>query len=65
MVPTTLPLERFYEELVRTQAVINCKYLGLRTVFGAARILHRNLLPGQTNFARMPWKFNQVYMSHR
>ncbi|GHA76458.1 hypothetical protein GCM10010391_72270 [Streptomyces anthocyanicus] len=40
--------ERFYQELVRTHAVINCKYLGLRTVFGAARILPRNLLPGQT-----------------
>ncbi|GHA78937.1 hypothetical protein GCM10010330_35880 [Streptomyces tendae] len=50
---------------MRTQAVTNCKYLGLRTVFGADRILHRNLLPGQTNLARMPWKFNQVYLSHR
>ncbi|MFG3133353.1 hypothetical protein ACGFZU_37370 [Streptomyces tendae] len=57
--------ERFYQELVRTHAVINCKCPGLRTVFGAARILPRNLLPGQTDFARMPRKFNQVYMSHR
>ncbi|MEU9650118.1 hopanoid C-3 methylase HpnR, partial [Streptomyces sp. NPDC048110] len=65
VVPTTLPLERFYEELVRTQAVINRKHLGLRTAFGAARILGRNLLHGQTNFARMLWKFNQVYNPHR
>ncbi|MFF5159675.1 hopanoid C-3 methylase HpnR [Streptomyces sp. NPDC000348] len=65
VVPTTLPLERFYEELVRTQAVINRKHLGVRTAFGAARVLGRNLLHGQTNFARMLWKFNQVYNPRR
>ncbi|MFE6533481.1 hopanoid C-3 methylase HpnR [Streptomyces rochei] len=65
VVPTTLPLDRFYGELVRTQAVINRKHLGLRTAFGAARILGRNLLHGQTNFARMLWKFNQVYNPRR
>ncbi|GGX21501.1 hopanoid C-3 methylase HpnR [Streptomyces lomondensis] len=65
VVPTTLPLERFYEELVRTQAVINRKHLGLRTAVGAARALGRNLLHGQTNFARMLWKFNQVYNPRR
>ncbi|MFK4804223.1 hopanoid C-3 methylase HpnR, partial [Streptomyces sp. MPA0124] len=37
----------------------------LRTAFGAARILGRNLLHGQTNFARMLWKFNQVYNPRR
>ncbi|MFF6813867.1 hopanoid C-3 methylase HpnR [Streptomyces sp. NPDC012403] len=65
VVPTTLPLERFYEELVRTQAVINRKHLGMRTAFGAARVLARNLAHGQTNFARMLWKFNQVYNPRR
>jgi hopanoid C-3 methylase len=61
VVPTTLPLHEFYRELVRTQAVISRKHLGLRTAFGAARILAANLARGQTNFARMLWKFNQVY----
>ncbi|MFF8102109.1 hopanoid C-3 methylase HpnR [Streptomyces sp. NPDC016640] len=65
VVPTTLPLERFYEELVRTQAVINRKHLGVRTAFGAARVLTRDLLHGQTDFARMLWKFNQVYDPRR
>ncbi|MFJ8185138.1 hopanoid C-3 methylase HpnR [Streptomyces sp. NPDC096105] len=65
VVPTTLPLDRFYEELVRTQAVINRKHLGLRTAFGAARVLARNLAHGQTNFARMLWRFNQVYDPRR
>ncbi|MET9443188.1 hopanoid C-3 methylase HpnR [Streptomyces sp. NPDC006610] len=65
VVPTTLPLEKFYEELVRTQAVINRKHLGVRTAFGAARVLGRNLLHGQTNFARMLWRFNKVYNPRR
>ncbi|WP_225849115.1 hopanoid C-3 methylase HpnR [Streptomyces sp. HPF1205] len=61
VVPTTLPLEEFYRELVRTQAVINRKHLGLRTAVGAIRLLAGNLARGQTNFARMLWKFNSVY----
>ncbi|WP_037855106.1 hopanoid C-3 methylase HpnR [Streptomyces sp. NRRL S-340] len=65
VVPTTLPLPRFYEELVRTQSVINRKHLGLRTAFGAARILAGRLAHGQTNFARMLWKFNRVYNPQR
>lgn len=65
VVPTALPLEEFYRELVRTQAVINRKHLGLRTAFGAARILGANLVRGQTNFARMLWKFNKVYNPDR
>ncbi|MFF9409463.1 hopanoid C-3 methylase HpnR [Streptomyces anandii] len=65
VVPTTLPLDRFYAELVRTQSVINRKHLGLRTAFGAARVLGDRLLHGQTNFARMLWKFNRVYNPDR
>ena len=61
VVPTALPLEEFYRELVRTQAVIARKHLGLHTALGAARILGGNLARGQTNFARMLWKFNKVY----
>lgn len=65
VVPTTLPLEEFYRELVLTQQVINRKFLGLRTAVGAARILGGNLARGQTNFARMLWKFNKVYNAGR
>ncbi|MBR8638284.1 hopanoid C-3 methylase HpnR [Streptomyces tuirus] len=61
VVPTTLPLDVFYRELVKTQAVINRKHLGLRTAMGALRVLGGNLARGQTNFARMLWKFNRVY----
>ncbi|MEV8565406.1 hopanoid C-3 methylase HpnR [Streptomyces sp. NPDC051322] len=61
VVPTTLPLDVFYRELVRTQSVINRKHLGLSTAIGALGVLGRNLAHGQTNFARMLWKFTQVY----
>jgi hopanoid C-3 methylase len=65
VVPTKLPLEQFYTELVRTQAVINRKHLGMRAVAGAARVLAGNLARGQTNFARMLWRFNSVYNPSR
>ncbi|MCX3058318.1 hopanoid C-3 methylase HpnR [Streptomyces beihaiensis] len=61
VVPTKLPLDVFYRELVKTQAVINRKHLGLKTALGALRVLGGNLARGQTNFARMLWKFNRVY----
>jgi magnesium-protoporphyrin IX monomethyl ester (oxidative) cyclase len=61
VVPTTLPLDEFYRELVQTQAVIARKHLGRRAAYGAARVLARNLSHGQTNFARMIWRFNRVY----
>lgn len=65
VVPTRLPLADFYRELVRTQAVINRKHLGLRTAVGAMGVLGRNLARGQTNFARMLWKFGRVYNAGR
>jgi hopanoid C-3 methylase len=65
VVPTTLPLKQFYTELVRTQAVIHRKHLGVAALTGAARVLARNLAHGQTNFARMLWRFNSVYNPDR
>jgi hopanoid C-3 methylase HpnR len=65
VLPTRLPLERFYEELVKTQGVINRKHMGLRTAVSMAGILARQLAHGQTNFLRMLWKFNSVYDARR
>jgi magnesium-protoporphyrin IX monomethyl ester (oxidative) cyclase len=65
VVPTTMPLDEFYRELVRTQAVINRKHLGVAAATGAVRVLARNLAHGQTNFARMIWRFNRVYNPDR
>lgn len=65
VLPTALPLDRFYEELVRTQQVLNRKHLGMaalkHTFFLSARLLAK----GQTNFVRMLWKFNSVYNPRR
>jgi magnesium-protoporphyrin IX monomethyl ester (oxidative) cyclase len=61
VLPTRLPLPRFYGELVKTQAVLRQKHLGFSALRGAARIVAGQLLRGQTNFARSLWKFNRVY----
>ena len=61
VLPTKLPLERFYQELVKTQQVLNMKHLGITALKNTALIAARLLLKGQTNFARMLWKFNSVY----
>jgi hopanoid C-3 methylase HpnR len=61
VLPTKLPLAEFYEELVRTQQVLNAKHLGWSAVRDAASLAVGRLLHGQTNFVKMLWKFNSVY----
>jgi len=61
VLPTRLPLRDFYEELVKTQQVLNRKHLGWAGLKAALGIAAGNLLRGQTNFVRMLWKFNSVY----
>jgi hopanoid C-3 methylase HpnR len=65
VLPTKLPLEQFYRELVKTQAVINRKHLGVAALAKTARIVGRHLRHGQTNFARMLWKFHRIYNAQR
>jgi len=65
VLPTKLPLKRFYELLVNTQSVLNRKHLGwgaLRLYGGAAL---RAASRGQTNYLRMLWKFSSVYNTER
>ena len=61
VLPTRLPLEKFYRELVRTQQVLNKKHLGLAAQCHALFRTIRLLARGQGNFFRMLWKFNSVY----
>lgn len=61
VLPTALPLHEFYEELVKTQQVLNIKHLGWNALKGTAKIAAGHLLRGQTNFIKMLWKFNSVY----
>jgi magnesium-protoporphyrin IX monomethyl ester (oxidative) cyclase len=65
VLPTRLPLERFYQELVDSQNVINRKHLGFAGLSKTAGIAAGHLLRGQTNFLRMLWKFKQVYNAKR
>jgi hopanoid C-3 methylase HpnR len=65
VVPTRLPLARFYEELVATQSVLARKHLGWSALKGAATTAAGCLLRGQTNFATMLWKFRSVYNPSR
>jgi hopanoid C-3 methylase HpnR len=65
VLPTKLPLARFYEELVKTQQILNRKHLGLSALKATAALSAKLLLKGQTNFVRMLWKFNSVYDAKR
>ena len=65
VLPTRLPLHRFYEELVKTQSVLARKHLGTAALAKTGGIVARQLLHGQTNFVKMIWKFNQVYNADR
>ncbi len=65
VLPTALPLDKFYGELVKTQQVLNKKHLGwaaLKSTFGIAA---GHLYHGQTNFVKMLWKFSSVYNPER
>jgi magnesium-protoporphyrin IX monomethyl ester (oxidative) cyclase len=61
VVETHLPLRDFYDELVRTQEIINRKFMGWRTAAAVSRILLGQLLRGQTNFLKMLFKFSKAY----
>jgi hopanoid C-3 methylase HpnR len=65
VLPTTLPLARFYEELVKTQQVLNRKHLGLAALRDTFWLSAKLLAQGQTNFVRMLWKFSSVYSPGR
>jgi hopanoid C-3 methylase HpnR len=61
VLPTTLPLDRFYDELVKTQQVLNQKHLGWQALRDTFFLSAKLLAQGQTNFVRMLWKFSTVY----
>ncbi|TMB56551.1 MAG: radical SAM protein, partial [Deltaproteobacteria bacterium] len=65
VLPTRLPLDRFYGEFVRTQDILNRKHLGWRALYDVFGITVRLLARGQTNFVRMLWKFGSVYTVER
>lgn len=65
VLPTKLPLKQFYEELVKTQGVLNRRHLGFAAIRKVSSTALRLLLQGQTNFLRSLWKFSKVYNPER
>jgi len=65
VLPTKMPLKKFYEELVKTQQVLNMKHLGMGVLKETAGLAAKLLLKGQTNFVRMLFKFNGVFDAER
>ena len=61
VLPTRLPLDEFYQELVTTQRAIYRKHIDWRDIRGMAGISTRLLLRGQTNFVKSLFKLNSVY----
>ena len=65
VLPTKLPLMKFYQELVKTQDILNKKHLGFAAIRDVAWLSMSLLLRGQTNFIKMIWNFNKVYNPER
>lgn len=65
VLPTTLPLHKFYSELVETQRVIARKHLGTAVLRKAAKRMAGLAMDGQFNFIKSIWKFNKVYNADR
>jgi magnesium-protoporphyrin IX monomethyl ester (oxidative) cyclase len=65
VLPTRLPLEEFYAELLKTQYVMNRKHISWRTARHLASIVTQRLVKGQFNFLKMLWRFNKVYNLER
>jgi hopanoid C-3 methylase HpnR len=61
VLPTRLPIDEFYAELVETQRVMFTKHMGWTRVRKVAKIIGGNLLRGQTNFVKNLWKFDKVF----
>ncbi len=60
-----IPLIRFYEEMVNTQAALYKKHMGFTALRKTLSISFRLLSQGQTNFIKMPWKFSRIYDPRR
>lgn len=65
VLPTKLPLDQFYGELVRTQQILNQKHLGFAALKDTFFLALGFLAQGQTNFVKMLWKFSSVYNAKR
>jgi hopanoid C-3 methylase HpnR len=65
VLPTRMPLHEFYHELVRTQEVLHRKHMGWGAIPKYGLPAARALMRGQTNYARMLWRFATVVNEDR
>lgn len=65
VLPTRMPLDKFYGELVKTQEILNRKHLGWGAIpkYGLPAV--RALMRGQTNYVKMFWTFARVVNENR
>jgi hopanoid C-3 methylase HpnR len=61
VLPTRMPIEEFYAELVETQRIMFTKHLGWAAVRDVAKIIGGHLIRGQTNFVSNLFKFDKVF----
>jgi hopanoid C-3 methylase HpnR len=61
VLPTRIPLEKFYGELIKTQQILFKKHMGWRALRSCASIAAGHLMRGQTNFVKSLWKFGGQY----
>jgi hopanoid C-3 methylase len=61
VLPTKMPLAKFYRELLHTQRVLYGKHMNWWTAPKLAKELGRNLMHGQTNFISGIMQYNKVY----
>ena len=61
VLPTKLPLESFYRELLKTQRVLYRKHLNWRTAPLVARAALALLMRGQSNFVRGMMLYNKTF----
>ena len=65
VLPTKLPLDVFYRELLDTQWVLYRKHMNWRTTPTLARVLAHNIRRGQINFIRGIMNYKRVYNVER
>ncbi|WP_442497121.1 hopanoid C-3 methylase HpnR [Methylobacter sp. sgz302048] len=61
VLPTRLPIDEFYAELVETQRVMFTKHLGWAAIRDVTKIIGGHLIRGQTNFVSNLFKFDKVF----
>src|SRR5208282_3124813 len=65
VLPTKLPIEAFYRELLHTQRVLYAKHMNWWMAPKLGYELAQNLLRGQTNFMRGIMNYNKVYNAEK